>query len=137
MKDQCDFPAFTAYRLGDDMVHIEMKKVKELTGADVEQIYSCHKKIGEGRKVYVLVTFAGYIPMSDDAMAQAKKSESVNLQGATAYVINSFAMRIGAKFFMNFHKPKYPTNIFSKKDGAIAWLKQVKEANQKKLAELV
>lgn len=126
MHHQYDFPAFAAYRLDDNMVHIEMKKIKKLTGEDVEQIYDCHKKIGEGRKVYVLVTFSGYIPISDEAMTQAKKSSKQEIQAATAYVVNNFALRIGVKFFINFYKPKYPINICGNKAEGISWLKQEK-----------
>ena len=131
MKQQCDFPAFTAYRLDDDMVHIELKKVKELTKGDVEEIYNCHKKIGEGRKVYVMVTFSGYIPMSDEAMAQAKKSNTDKMHAATAYVVKNIALRVGIKFFMAFYKPKHSINICSNKSEAIAWLKQERKKNMK------
>lgn len=122
-----DFPAFTAYYLEDDILHIDLKKVKKLTGQDVEQIFSCYKGIGKGKKVYALVTFQGFIPMSDDAMVEAKKQSKKALQGAGAYVVNNFAIRMSIKFFMNFYKPKYPINICSTKSEAISWLKQQKK----------
>ena len=133
MKEQCDFPAFTAYRLEENMLHVEMKKVKELTSRDVEQIYECHHKIGNGNKVYVLVTFQGYIPMSDEAMTQAKKNSSVDqITAATAYVVKNIALRISVKFFMNFYKPKHPMTIWGTKQEAIAWLKLEKKKNAEK-----
>ena len=137
MKDQCDFPAFTAYCLEDNILHVEMKKINQLTEKDVEQIFECHEKIGNGTPAYVLVTFAGYIPMSDEAMAYSKKRSKETPTAATSYVVNNFALRIGVKFFMNFHKPKYPINICGSKEEAISWLRQEKKKNSLKETRLV
>jgi len=130
MKEQCDFPAFTAYRLDEDMVHIALKKIKQLTALDVQQIYSCHDKMGNGKRVYVLATFEGFIPLSDDAMVEAKKEGKRSPQAATACVVNNYALRVAIKFFMNFYKPDYPIHISSTKKEAIAWLKQQKKKNK-------
>ena len=134
MKDTCDFPAFTAHCLEGNILHIDMKKINELTAKDVEQIYECHQKIGNGKKVYAFVTFQGYIPLSDEAMAAAKKNKMEVIHAASAYVVSNFALRIGVSFFMNFHKPKYPTHICGTKAEAISWLKQEKLKGQKVLA---
>ena len=131
MKETYDFPAFTAYCLEDDILHIELKKVKKLTAKDVEDIFSCHEKIGSGNKVYVLVTFNGFIPLSDEAMAEAKKQGKRNLQAGTAYVVHNFALRMGINFFMNFYKPKYPMTIVPSKAAALSWLKLQKKGNKK------
>lgn len=137
MKEQCDFPAFTAYCLEDNILHTAMKNVKELSAKDVEQIHDCYLKIGNGNKVYVLVTFQGYIPMSDEAMEMANKNKAQNIHGATAYVVGNLAIRIGIRFFMNFHKHKYPVTIFGTMPEAISWLRQEKKKNMKNTTELV
>lgn len=122
MKDKCDFPAFTGYRLDDRMLHVEFKKVKKITADDVSQIFECYGKVGEGKKVFVMVSFNGFIPMSNDAMAEAKKQGKRNRNAATAYVVTNAAVRMGINFFMNFYRPKYPINISKTKSEAIAWL---------------
>lgn len=130
MKEKCDFPAFTAYRVDEDMLHIEFKKVKKLTAEDVSQVFECYGKVGNGKKVYSLVTFNGFIPMSDDAMAEAKKQNRKNSQAAAAYVVTNVALRLGINFFMNFYSPKYPINISKSKTEAIAWLNAQKRLNR-------
>src|ERR1035437_2433183 len=137
MKDQCDFPAFTAYRLEENILHTAMKNVKELSAKDVEQIQDCYLKIGDGNNVYVLVTFQGYIPLNDEAMEMANKNKAQNIHGATAYVVDNLAIRIGIRFFMNFHKHKYPVTIFGTRPEALSWLRQEKKKNMKCAAELV
>lgn len=124
MKDTCEFSAFTAYCLSDNILHIELKKVKKLVAKDIAEIYSCHEKMGDTSNLRVLVTFQGFIPMSDDAMAEAKKQSKKSAQAATAYVVHNFALRMGIKFFMNFYKPKYPIHVSSAKSDAIKWLKK-------------
>jgi hypothetical protein len=137
MKEQCDFPAFTAYCLEENILHTEMKNVKELSAKDVEQINDCYLKIGNGKKVYVLVTFQGFIPLSDKAMKAANENKVQNMRGATAYVVDNLAQRLGVRFFMSFYKHKFPIAIFGTKDKAITWLRQEKKKNLKNVSELV
>ena len=127
MKNTCDFPAFIASRIQDNFIHIEMKKIKKLTSSDVAQMYECFRRGGDGKGVFALVSFKGYIPMSDDAMAEARKPENQKHVRATAYVIRSAAFRVAIKFFMNFSKPKHPLNIFGTKIAALAWLEQMQK----------
>lgn len=131
MKEKCDFPAFTAHRLEEDMLYIELKKVKQLTATDVEQIYNCYEEIGNGKKVFVLVTFKGFVPMSDGAMKEAKKQSKKNAQAAVAYVVGNVALRLGINFFMNFYKPPFPIHISKTKAAAISWLNAQKKGNKK------
>ena len=135
MKDHCEFPAFEGHRIQDNIIHIKLKKVKKMTAEDVTQIYDCFEKCEGANGVYVLVSFKGYVPMSDEAMHEAKKQESQRFVRATAFVIKTAALRVGIKFFMNFYKPKHPMNIFGKKDEAVVWLKKMKkEITQKELS---
>lgn len=132
MKDHCEFPAFEGHRIQDNIIHIELKKIKKMTAEDVMQMYDCFEKCGGENGVYVLVSFKGYVPMSDEAMDEAKKQESQKFVKATAFVIKTAALRVGIKFFMNFYKPKRPMSIFGKKDEALVWLKKEKKMQMEK-----
>ena len=136
MKDQCDFPAFTGYRIEDNIIHIEMKKVKKLISDDVVQIYDCFEKCGREKGVFVLITFKGYIPMSDEAMNEAKRNKLQKNVHANAFVIQTAAFRVAIKFFMTFYKPKQPIYICDSKAEGIAWLKQKKKERELQFAEL-
>ncbi len=135
MKDSCDFPAFSGQRIQDNIVLIELKKIKQITSVDVAQIYDCFKECGGEQGVFVMVTFKGYIPMSDDAMAEAKKQGNENKKTvrATSFVIKSTAFRLGINFFVNFYKPKHKIHICGTKEESLAWLKKEKKLQ----AELV
>lgn len=136
MKDHCEFPAFEGHRIHDNIIHIELKKVKKLTAEDVRQIYDCYEKCGGKNGVFVMVSFKGYFPLSDEAMGEAKKLEKLNYVKATAYVVKSSSFRLGIKFFMNFYKPNRPMNIFGKREDALAWLKKEKKRQMEKVLSL-
>ena len=124
MKKQFDYAAFTAYVLEENILHIEMKKIKELSAKDIEQINDCFHEIGNGKKVYVLVTFLDFISISDEAIRFAIKNNIQKIIGAVVYVVDNLGIQIGVKFFINFHKRNYPINIFETKSEAILWLKE-------------
>ncbi len=65
--------------------------------------------------------------MSDEAMKEAKRKSKNRTEGASSYVVNNFALRVGIKFFMNFYKPRHAINICKSKAEAIAWLKKEKK----------
>lgn len=132
MKDKCDFPAFTSYRLPDGIIHIDLKKVKKLGAQDIKDMFDCFEKGGSKTGAYVLVTFNGFIPLSEDAMAEAKIQGKKNLQAATAYVVGNSAIRVGVNFFMNFYKPGYPILITKTKEEGIVQLNDLKKKSKNK-----
>ena len=127
MRDSCDFSAFTAHCLEDNILHLDFKKIKNLTAKDVQEVFTCYEKIGSGSKIYALVTFNGFIPMSDDAMAEAKKQSKRNLQAATAFVVRNFALRMSINFFAKFYMQSYPITITATIPEGISWLKHQKK----------
>ena len=131
MKDSSDYPAFTSHQLSGNILHITLKKVKKLMAKDVEDIYECFRLHGGDNGVFVIVSFSGFIPPSDDAMIEAKKQSNQKYVNAMVYVISSAAPRLGVKFFMNFYKPKYSTDIFATQKQAMDWILKEKKKQGK------
>lgn len=127
MKDKCDFPAFVATRIQSNILHVSLKKIKKLTVKDVEDIYGYFRICGGENGVFVIVSFSGFIPPSEEAMIAAKKQSNQKYVNAMAYVISSAAPRLGVKFFMNFYRPKYPTDIFATQKEALNWILKEKK----------
>jgi hypothetical protein len=125
MRDFCEYSAFSAERIDDNILHVNLRKVKKLTSEDVALMYKCFKECSPGG-VYVIVTFSGYMPLSEEAMDEAKKPANQKHIKAMAYVIRSSALRIMAKFFMNFYRPNYKSGIFNTKSEALVWVKKIK-----------
>jgi len=125
MKDNSDFPAFTASVIEDKIIHINLKKVKELTVSDISQIYEYYRINGNGKPVFALITFNGFIPINNKAIKEAKKQYNQKLLYASAYVTKSVSIRLAATFFFEFFNPKHPMKFFKNKNEAISWLKKL------------
>jgi hypothetical protein len=126
MKEQYEFPSFTAYPIEENILHIEMKSVDKLSAKDIEEMNDCFLRAGNGSKVFLLVTFRGFIQSSDKVIKAAIKKRDLNIHGAKAYVVDNLALRLGINFFKNFHKHSSPISVFSDKDKAISWLRKEK-----------
>lgn len=125
MKYYKEFPAFRISLLEEGIVHIEMKDSKEMTLADIIQIYDEIEKIGNGEKMCVLTTFNGFVSSkNNEVIKYAASARAKKLVIATAYVIRSLAMTLAVKFFMGFHKQVLPRRIFQDKKKALEWLRK-------------
>lgn len=72
------------------------------------------------------VSFSDYIAPSEEAQREANKQENKKYVRGMAYVIDNSALRIMAKFFVNFYRPAYSSNFFSSKEQALNWLKKIR-----------
>ncbi|MBI4944925.1 MAG: hypothetical protein HY840_00830 [Bacteroidetes bacterium] len=136
MKEQCDFPAFTAYLLEDDILHIEIKQVDKLYPKDIEQVKDYFIETGMGDKVFTLTTFQGFIPIGYETMKAAVKYFKQNMIGAKACAVENLALRMTMRLFIKFYKPNYPIAIFNTQHEALAWLKEQKIKEKKKTTSL-
>ena len=127
MKEKYDFRSCAISKIGDGILLVEIKKIKEMIVQDVVDLHTCVRELSDGKKVCLLTTFQAYIPMNDDVMAESMKKEYQDRILASAIVITSPALRIAVKFFTTFHKPKQPRKIFDSKESALKWLKKIKE----------
>ena len=134
MKEKLDFPAFTATLVQPRIVNVAFKKIKIIRIDDIKDIAIAIKQLAEEKKVGVFLTFKGFIQPNDEVLVDPARKEIQKHVFATAYVVKSMAIRIGIKFFMNFHGDKegIPRNIFETKEKAIAWLVKVKEEQKQK-----
>ncbi|MBI3502525.1 MAG: hypothetical protein HY063_12105 [Bacteroidetes bacterium] len=99
MKSRKEFPSFFISLLGEGIVHVEMKDVKEMSVKDTMQIYDEMERLGNGEKMCVLTTFNGFISSQDKEVSKYATTERAKkLVLATAYVFDSLALRIAVNF---------------------------------------
>lgn len=127
MKKENDFRAFTISKIENDILLVEIKKIKEMILQDAIDLHTRIGEMSEGKKVTLLTTFHSYIPMNDEVMAQSMKKEYQDKIFASAIVIDSTALRVAVKFFTTFHKPKQPRKIFDSKEPALKWLRKIRD----------
>lgn len=134
MKARKEFPSFYLSLIEEGIVHIEMKKIKELTFTDIIQIYDEIENIGNGKKMCLLVTFNEFISSQGTKVPQyATSARAKKLVIATAYVIHSVAMALALKFFISFHKQVFPRRVFKDRNKALEWLRRMRKNYQNSL----
>lgn len=124
-----EYKAFNASKIEAGLIHIVFKKVKKLTRNDVKEIHDCYKQLASNKGLYVIISFSGFIPMSEEAMQEGKRLEQISKVNATAYVFKNAAMRLAFKFFHTFYRPKRKISVFKSKEEALKWLRKLKKAN--------
>jgi len=119
-----DHPSYTAYLRSDGIVHLAMKDIEDYTVEILrEQIQFLSEK-SNGKKLPVMLTFSSYNSPNDETMKYASKDENMKYTKASAVVVDSLALRLGANFYLHFFKPKTPTKLFNTKEDAVLWLRK-------------
>lgn len=126
MKKKYTSPSYTLTVIESCLLHLEFKKDKMLSAVDVNKLFTIYKKNLKRKKLFMMITFKGFLPLSDEAMARAVNKRIAKMHAASAFVIKRNFHRMGMDFFLNFYKPSYPIRIFSTNTAALAWLRKQK-----------
>lgn len=110
------------------IIEITYKDDLQITLADVQELEEIFLDISQGKMLYTMMIANGkmYKFTPDAQEFLSKKSEVNELIQASAIVLDSLQIRILAKFFIRFYKPKYLTKIFANRSKAIDWLLEEK-----------
>lgn len=76
------------------------------------------------KKLLVLNCVGQFTSISSEARAYVASGPHVDFIQAEAFLIQSLAQKIIARFFIKIDKPKVKANFFTKKEEAIEWLKK-------------
>jgi hypothetical protein len=107
----------------DDIIHASLKE--DFEDVDLEamkKFTEVIKEFGGGKKLKVIIEIASFNTMTEEAKNYSASEESQLYTKANAIVINSFAAKLSANFFIKFNKPARPTRIFNTVDEAVEWL---------------
>ncbi|VAW78574.1 hypothetical protein MNBD_GAMMA15-616 [hydrothermal vent metagenome] len=108
--------------LGEDgIMRIECPQDYHLTLEDMQALNRQHREISvECRPV---LAYGESVAAADhDAQLYASSDEVIEVISAMAIIVRSFFTRAIADIFMKFHKPPYPTRLFSNEADALVWL---------------
>jgi hypothetical protein len=108
--------------LGDDgILRIEYPENFHLTLDAMHYANQRHREIStEKRPVLV---YADSVASADyDAQQFASSDAAIELTRCLAIIVKSVFTRAMADLFMRFHKPPYPTRIFTREQDAMDWL---------------
>ncbi len=108
--------------LGDDgIMRIEFPQDYQFTLKDVQELNRRHREIRSERGP-LLVYAMSVAEAEHEAKQFASSDDAVAVVNAMAILVKSVFTRALAEIFMKFHKPPYPTRIFTSEADALAWL---------------
>jgi len=82
------------------------------------------KKITEGKPTPFVVTAGEGVTITKEARDNAILIEDLSPLCATAVIVQNFAYKLIADFYLKVNKPKQPYKVFSDTDKAYEWCKQ-------------
>ncbi|HJW81610.1 MAG TPA: STAS/SEC14 domain-containing protein [Acidiferrobacterales bacterium] len=107
----------------DGIVQIDYSPCDRITFATAQYANARHRELSPGRKTPVLLTGGRVGNVEYRAQRHASSPEVCDVTAAVAVVTRSFLERHLAKMFLMYHRPPYPTRVFSAEPEARAWLR--------------
>ncbi len=111
----------------DGIVQMNLQPVDEIEVEDAKNTALAVKHFMKDKKVALLAIIDHYVSMDKDVREFWASDIPENLIKCEAFVIENVSMKMIAKFYILFNKPKRPTQIFSSEEKAVAWLNEFKD----------
>lgn len=111
----------------DGIVQMDMKAVDEFSLEDARECAEALKQIAKNKKIALLGTINHYVSMDKDVREFWASEELEGCIKCEAFVIENVSMKMIAKFYILFNKPKRPTQLFTSEKIAISWLKEPRD----------
>ena len=107
----------------DGIMRIAYPQDFHLTLDAMRSVHRLHVQISTEKRP--LLVYANSVASAEyEAQQFASSDEAVALVSGMAIVVKSFFTRAMADIFMRFHRPPYPTRVFTAEHDAIKWLWQ-------------
>jgi hypothetical protein len=111
----------------DGIMQMDMRAVDEFTLEDARECAEAIRQIAKDKKIALLATINHYVSMDKDVREFWASELLESCVKCEAFVIENVSMKMIAKFYILFNKPKRPTQLFTSEKSAIAWLKELKD----------
>ncbi|GAB4130959.1 MAG: hypothetical protein Fur0041_00740 [Bacteroidia bacterium] len=105
-------------------------KIKEGAFIDVSEIYllkAANEKLSGNEKYGILVISADFNAISDEARNITADASFVRNTLGKALLVHNAASKLVGNIYISFNKPKMPTRLFTDRDKALKWLRDLKE----------
>jgi hypothetical protein len=94
-----------------------------ISAKEVSEIFDAEVILAKKKKHCILIDLRGFVKLSECAMKISASGKPVHYRKAAAFLVDSLAVRMQMQCYLNFARPKVPTQIFSDEDKALAWLR--------------
>lgn len=103
---------------------------KEMVLSDIQELYDELEKMGNGKKMGIMNVFDRAMTPNEEIMAYINtNSRPEKILYASAIVVESIAVRLVMMFYMKFYNRAAYRQVFSNRDKAMDWLREVRDKN--------
>lgn len=121
-KEIAETEACFISQLDNGIIRVEKKLGVELYPYHLDENYRIYKEFLGEKKGLFLVIFQVDCLGDEDFRNKAADPNRSQIKKAEALVIKSLANRLESNFYINYHKPQYPIQIFTEESKAVEWL---------------
>lgn len=92
---------------------------------DVIEVKKHNLKLTKGNDYVIVFDSGHYTSISKDARELMSSTEIEKNRKASAFVIHSLSQKLLGNFYLKVNKPNVPTKLFSDKEKALNWVKEI------------
>ena len=111
--------------IGSNIVLIRIKDHSSIEEEDIIEAKQHNLKLTGGKAYAVVLETGDFTDVSQEARAAMASEKMETNRKATAIIITKFAQKLIGNFYLRVNKPNVPTKMFSKKEKAMAWAKEI------------
>ena len=111
--------------IGSNIVLIRIKDHSSIEENDIIEAKEHNLKLTEGKAYAIVLETGDFTDISQEARAAMASEKMEANRKATALVITKFAQKLIGNFYLRVNKPSVPTRMFSEKEKAMTWAKEI------------
>ena len=108
--------------ISDEILRVDVLQDTEVEEEDARENYLACKKLAGEKKIAILIDSRVRTTATKEARDFSSSPLVSNTVIARAILTNSMAVKLLGNFYIRFHKPISPTQLFSEEKEAIQWL---------------
>ncbi|OIQ36137.1 MAG: hypothetical protein BM555_03275 [Crocinitomix sp. MedPE-SWsnd] len=128
LSDKRSTDSAEIYKIASDVLVMRFKTDRLVVLADVKELDTILCEVANGEDVFVIVDALGIQSnMNTEAQKYFSRESTISKSTiATAVLLDNLPIRLTASVFIKFHKPVFPTKMFSKKGSALSWFDKIR-----------
>lgn len=106
----------------DGIMHVEMNEGRSVGLAEARELLHALREVAEGERPPTLVNLGMSLALTRDARMHLASRDAAAVQRAMGLLVGSPLTHALATFFIALNKPDVPTQLFTDRAAALAWL---------------
>jgi hypothetical protein len=110
--------------ISEEILRVDVLQDSEIEEADARENYLACKTLSTGKKMAILIDSRVRTTATKEARSLSSGAEVSEFVLARAILTDSVSVKLLGNFYIKFHKPLSPTQLFLDEKKAIQWLEK-------------